>query len=125
MGGLGRIGRGVVCALAVTLGAGCFSPPAEAVARLAEVQAENAELDSALAGLEERFLGNQYMVQLWQELGRRHRAVSEVACKVHGNHFAAMSQHLERQTEKARALRRQKSVANATLSRGMGGPRER
>lgn len=118
------VARISVAALSLTCAVGCFSPPEEALQRLAEVQQENAELDAKLESLEERFLGNQYMVQMWQEMGRRHKSVSEVACKVHSSHFAAMSEHIEKQTAKARALKRQKSVANATLSRGgMGGPR--
>lgn len=117
------VARAGLFALALTSGVGCFSPSDEALARLAAVEEENAELDSKLAALEERFLGNQYTVQIWQELARRHKSVSEVACKVHSSHFAAMSEHIEKQTAKARALKRQKSVANATLSRGIGGPR--
>ena len=121
---MGKLGRVAVAALMLIGAVGCFSPPDEAVARLAEVEQENAALDDSLAALEERFLGNQYMVQMWQEMARRHQQISEVACEVHSAHFAAMSEHMEKQTEKARALKRQKSVAKATYSRGgVGGPR--
>lgn len=107
---------------------GCFEPSEEAVARLEQVKAQAEELDTAMASLEERFLGNQFRVMQWTELAERHQHVSEIACRNHGEHFSKMAAHFEKQNEKARMLKRRRNVArnnaDTVLTRGggMGGP---
>ncbi len=104
---------GVVCGV---LGAGCFSPPPEAEARLAALKRENDALNASLDTVEERLLGNQAGIHLWTELARRHQQVSAVACTVADGHLRGMAANLDRQQQKARALRRTTRVASATVS---------
>jgi len=103
------------------LSSGCFSPSKEAEARLASLQAEGQSMDQGLDSVEERLLGNQAMLQQWQEMGRRHNKVTQVHCAAAESHLVAMSGHEERQVAKARA-RRGKAPARETG--GLGGPRE-
>lgn len=106
--------------LALTLSAGCARPPPDAEARLAALEAEGQKMDEALDTVEERLLGNQARVHLWQELGERHKQVSAVHCKhAHGN-VEAIIEHEERQDEKARKLRRRHvaSVDSTVLTSG-------
>lgn len=106
--------------VALTLSAGCAQPPPDAEARLAELEAEGQKMDEALDKVEERLLGNQARMHLWQELGERHRQVSAVHCKhAHGN-VEAIIEHEERQEEKARKLRRRHvaSVDSTVLTSG-------
>ncbi|MDQ3264849.1 MAG: hypothetical protein M3Y59_14470 [Myxococcota bacterium] len=98
-------------------GTGCFSPPPEALARLEEVKAEGETLTAAVDGLEERFLGNQANLALWNEMARRHRTVSQVACKNHTEHFDQMVQKIASMEEKARTLRRRR-VARVDSAEG-------
>ncbi len=100
-----------VAVLALGLSAGCAAPPAEAEARLAAVRAEGREMDAALDTVEERLLGNQARVHLWQELGRRHQEVTAIHCQHADTHLAAMLQHQEKQEAKARRLRKRRQVA--------------
>ncbi len=113
----------------LVLGTGCFGPSKEAEERLAQTKRDAEELDGALASLEDRFLGNQYTVQLWSEMARRHGEVTQVACKNHSAHFAEMAEYLEKQTAKARMLKRRRTVASAKPVKavvgsegGIGGP---
>jgi hypothetical protein len=85
---------------------------AEAEARLAALEAEAEQLDVALDSVEERLLGNQAQLQLWAELGRRHKQVSAVHTQRSGAHFEAMVAYMERTQEKARTLKRRR-VASA------------
>ncbi|MDC0711441.1 hypothetical protein POL68_23420 [Stigmatella sp. ncwal1] len=110
MVGTRAIGLGMA-ALALTGSTGCFSPPPEAEARLAALEAEAQKMDEALDTVEERLLGNQAQVQLWQELGRRHKQVSEVHCQHADVHTTAILAHQQKQEEKAR-LNRRRSVAS-------------
>jgi hypothetical protein len=96
--------------------AGCFDPPAEAVARLEEVKREGKRMDAALDNVEDRLLGNQGRVHLWQELSARRQQVSAVACTVANEHIQGMVANLDKQTEKARRLKRPKR-GGAILSR--------
>lgn len=113
-----RIGRALVVIAFGLLGAtGCFSPSEESLARLEAVKAEGEELTLAVEGLEERFLGNQASLILWDELARRHQTVSAVACKNHTEHFDEMVKKIAAQEEKARTLRRRR-VAQAGGSSG-------
>jgi hypothetical protein len=115
--GVGRLGFLLALGGVVLFGQGCFSPSEEALTRLEETKKSGEELDTAMAGLEERFLGNQHTVQLWGEMARRHGQVSEVACKNHSEHYAAMALKMEQQAEKARSLRKRRSVAQVSLTR--------
>jgi hypothetical protein len=85
---------------------------AEADARLAALEAEAEQMDAALDSVEERLLGNQAQLQLWAELGRRHKQVSAVHTQQSGAHFEAMVAYMDRVQEKARGLKRRR-VASA------------
>jgi len=97
-------------ALAFALLAGCAKPPADAEARLAAVKQQAIELDKAFDSLEERLLGSQANVELWQEMARRHQTVSQVACENANQHLRGMVKSLEREEERSRSRRR--SVAS-------------
>jgi hypothetical protein len=97
------------CALLAVLAAGvtgCSEPPAAAGERLARVKQEAAELHRVLDDVEERLLGNQSQVQMWQELGRRHQAVSALACENVNSHVVEMAKNLDLQQDRTRRLRR-------------------
>jgi hypothetical protein len=98
--------------VALALMAGCARPPPDAEARLAELEAEGKKMDEALDNVEERLLGNQARMHLWQELGERHKYVSAVHCQHADANLAAMLEHQEKQEEKARKLKRRRHVAS-------------
>lgn len=101
-----------VAVVALSLSAGCAEPPPDAEARLAALEAEGKQMDAALDTVEDRLLGNQARMHLWQELGERHKLVSAIHCKhAHGN-VEAIIEHEEKQEEKARKLKRSHSVAS-------------
>jgi hypothetical protein len=100
-----------VAVLTLTLSAGCAEPPPDAEARLAALEAEGQQMDAALDTVEERLLGNQARVHLWQELGRRHQQVSEIHCQHTDANVMAILQHQEQQDEKARKLKKRRRVA--------------
>jgi hypothetical protein len=109
---VGKRGMGLgVAVLALALSPGCVGPPEGAEARLAALEAEGREMDEALDTVEERLLGNQARLHLWQELGRRHKEVSAIHCQHADMHLAALLQHHEKQEEKARQLRKRRRVA--------------
>jgi len=97
--------------VALALMAGCARPPPDAEARLAALEAEGEKMDAALDTVEERLLGNQARMHLWQELAVRHKSVSAVHCQHADANLAAMLAHHEKQEEKARKLRRRRHVA--------------
>ena len=101
-----------VAVVALSLAAGCVEPPADAEARLAALQAEGEQMDAALDQVEDRLLGNQARMHLWQELGERHKHVSAVHCQHADANLAAILEFQERQEEKARKLKRGHSVAS-------------
>jgi hypothetical protein len=103
------LGVGMV---ALALSAGCAEPPPDAEARLAALEAEGQQMDAALDTVEERLLGNQARVHLWQELGERHKLVSAVHCKHTDANVTAILLHQEKQLEKARRLKRRRHVAS-------------
>jgi hypothetical protein len=108
----GKQGMGVgLAVLTLALSSACAEPPPDAEARLAALEAEGRQMDAALDAVEERLLGNQAQVHLWQELGRRHQQVSAVHCQHADIHMAAMLEHHEKQEEKARQLRKRRRVA--------------
>ena len=77
------------------------SPPADAAARLAALEAEGSALNDSADQLETRLLAGQAQVHAWEELGRRHRDVSELACRVTDRHLESMVMVLEQQEEKS------------------------
>lgn len=95
-----------MAAVGLLLGTGCSGPSPEDEARLAALEAEGEEMDSALDSVEERLLGNQAMLQTWQELGRRHQDVTQLHCQSADSHMVALMKHFEKQEEKGRQLRR-------------------
>jgi uncharacterized protein YceH (UPF0502 family) len=101
----------VLAVLALALSTGCAEPPPDAEARLAALEAEGKQMDAALDNVEERLLGNQAQVHLWQELGRRHQQVSAIHCQHADTHMAAILEHHEKQEEKARQLKKRRRVA--------------
>ncbi len=98
--------------VALALASGCAEPPPDAEARLAALEAEGKQMDEALDTVEERLLGNQARMHLWQELGERHKTVSAVHCKHADANLAAMLEHQEKQEQKARKLKRRRHVAS-------------
>lgn len=102
----------VLVAAGLLCGSGCFQPPAESLARLEQVKAEGDEMLAAVDVLEERFLGNQANLMLWEELRRRHGQVSAIACQNHTSHFNEMVKKFEQNEQKARQIRRRR-VAEA------------
>jgi L-lactate utilization protein LutB len=89
-----------------------MDPPAEANARLAEDHQEGIAMERALDSLEERFLGAHANLAMWQEMARRHRSVSEVACQNLSEHVRGMVRNSERQQGNTRNLKRR--IASAT-----------
>src|SRR6478609_5427811 len=95
-----------VSAALVISATGCFGPSKEAEARLAQTKADGDQLLAKFDGLEDRFIGNQANVKFYTQLAERHQQVSQVACGNNEYHFNAMVEHMERQEEKARLLKR-------------------
>ena len=100
--------------------AGCINPPPEATARLAEVNEQGLQMERTLDSIEERLLGSHVNLALWQELARRHRSVSEVACQNLGEHAKEMVRMVDRQQEKSRNLKRRITRAASATSIGGG-----
>ncbi|PTL84597.1 hypothetical protein DAT35_05880 [Vitiosangium sp. GDMCC 1.1324] len=119
-----RKGLGLAAAV-LWLASGCAAPPEDAEARLAELQAEDERMDAALDEVETRLLGNQSMMHLWAELGRRHQEVSAIQCRVADEHLMGMAKNLEHQQEKARRLKKGRSMASVDSSVLTSGSRER
>lgn len=101
-----------VAVVALSVSAGCAEPPPDAEARLAALEEEGKQMDAALDTVEDRLLGNQARMHLWQELGERHKMVSAIHCQHADANLAAILEHEERQEEKARKLKRSHSVAS-------------
>lgn len=112
----GKRGLFAILVPVVLLSVGCFGPSDEAKARLAETKASGDALIAKFEGLEDRFLGNQANIKLYDELRERHQSVSAIACANQNEHFAEMVSHLEKTTEKARKLRRSRNVASAKVT---------
>lgn len=72
--------------LGVAFAACQASPPTDAQARLASVEAEGQALTQAADGLEARLLAGRSALAHWEEMARRHREVSAVACRVNEGH---------------------------------------
>ncbi len=105
-----RWGLGLA-AVALWLASGCGSPPEDAEARLAQLEAEDKLMDAALDTVETRLLGNQSKLHLWQEMERRHEQVSAIQCRVADDHLMAIAKHYEKQEAKARQLHKRRRMA--------------
>lgn len=123
-GGMRRGGLGLA-ALVLGLASGCASPPDDAEARLAELQAEDERMDAALDEVETRLLGNQATMHLWAELGRRHQEVSAIQCRVADEHLMGMARHYEHMEEKARQMKKGRRMAAVDSTVLTSGSRER
>jgi hypothetical protein len=109
-----------VAALVWLVGPGCVPAPKDGQARLEELNRNGVEMSVALDVLEERLIGAQANLELWQEIARRHQTVSAIACENLSNHVSGMVRNQERQAEKSRSLRRPLATA-ARAPRGIGG----
>ncbi|WP_164011817.1 hypothetical protein [Pyxidicoccus trucidator] len=115
--GIRRMWLGLgVAAVGLSLGTGCMSPSSESEERLAALEAEAEELDVALDDVEERLLGNQAMLQTWQEMGRRHQQVTQLHCQTADTHLMALMKHYDKQEEKARQMKRRRGTVAAVDS---------
>jgi hypothetical protein len=115
--GIRRMWLGLtVAAVGLSLGTGCMSPSPEAEERLAALEAEAEEMDVALDDVEERLLGNQAMLQTWQEMGRRHQQVTQLHCQTADTHLMALMKHYDKQEEKARQMKRRRGTVAAVDS---------
>ena len=116
-----RVGVGC-CVLGLVAAAGCAKAPPESAQRFAETKKSEIELERQLSQLEDRLLGAQAAVHLWQEIGRRHGQVSAVACENAERHLEGIVKHFEHQDEKRRLGHRRVATAKFSLSHtGMGG----
>ncbi|WP_223639534.1 hypothetical protein [Corallococcus sp. EGB] len=121
------LGLAGVAGLAVSTG--CGRPPDDSEARLAALEAEGKQMDQALDAVEDRLLGSQGRLAMWNELGRRHQEVSAIQCKVADAHMAAILKHEDKQNQKSRTLKQQRnpmaSVDTAVLTSGKVPTRQR
>jgi len=108
-------------AVGLVVSAGCAKPPADAAARLAETKRSEIELERQLWQLEERLLGAQAAVHMWQEIGRRHEQVSAVACENANRHLEGIARHFEHQDSKQRLARKMPTTKRSLSRSSMGG----
>lgn len=108
--------------LLTPLSSGCFEPSDEAKARLEQIKVEGKAFDAQLDAVEDRLLGNQTRVSLWQELGQRHQDVSALACANVVKHADEMVVLREKQAEKVRHHRGQLASDEPLAGAGVGGP---
>jgi hypothetical protein len=73
--------------------------------RLSEVKLQGTEIDRTLDLLEERLLASQANVELWQEMARRHRNVSALACGNAEEHLKAMVKNLDKKGQRRRVAK--------------------
>lgn len=98
-----RAAAGAVALMMSVVGStGCFDAPTETKERLASVKAQGEDLGAALDGIEERLLGNQATVKLWNEMAWRHRGVSEVACENLATHAESIEKFMQKEKKKTR-----------------------
>lgn len=114
MGGYGKRLLGACCCL--VLAAGCVSEPRDAAERLAKLKQDGEALNRAADAVEERMLGSQANLHLWQELAERHKHVSAIATMNSNEHFLAMVKMLDKQQEKARKLKRSRVASERYLT---------
>jgi hypothetical protein len=85
---------------------GCRGPSdAERRARLSAILEENRALNDSLDAVELRLMGDQTMVVMWQELGQRHRDVSELACHNLSGHLEAVARFIDSQEVRTGRMR--------------------
>lgn len=65
--------------------------------------------DDTLDQLENRLLWSQSRVREWEELARRRRQITEVACRNQTQHLQEMAVALENQNQKLKDKRRRRS----------------
>jgi hypothetical protein len=114
---------GACCGL--SLAAGCVSEPRDAAERLAQLKKNGEELNRAADTIEERLMGNQANLHLWQELAERHKRVSAIATANGNEHFMAMVKMLDKQEQKARKLKRSRVASERLLSGAVASNRHR
>jgi hypothetical protein len=104
--------------LAVLAAAGlaCDQSPRAAAERLSGLNARGAELERALEDVEERLVGNQARVHMWEEMGRRHEHVSALACENVSAHVVEMAKRLDVQHEKRRVRRGRPHARSPAMS---------
>ncbi|RKH46432.1 hypothetical protein D7X96_17660 [Corallococcus interemptor] len=121
------LGLAATVGLAVSTGCGGQSPE-DSEARLAVLEAEGKQMDQALDAVEDRLLGSQGRLAMWNELGRRHQEVSAIQCKVADAHMAAILKHEDKQNQKARMVKQRNSMASvdtAVLTSGKAPAQQR
>ncbi|HZA51672.1 MAG TPA: hypothetical protein VE549_13090 [Myxococcaceae bacterium] len=84
---------------------GCDQSSPSWVERLSRLSAQGEDMERAIEDLEERLLGNQARVHLWQEMARRHQRVSAVACENLSGHALEIAKRMDLQQVKRRARR--------------------
>ncbi|RKH57089.1 hypothetical protein D7V93_18970 [Corallococcus llansteffanensis] len=114
--GMRRMWLGLAAVLGLTVSTGCGQSPEDSEARLAVLEAEGKQMDQALDAVEDRLMGSQGRLAMWNELGRRHQEVSAIQCKVSDAHLAAMMKHLDKQDQKARTVKQRNSMASVLTS---------
>lgn len=102
-----------LAAVGMCVWTGCFEAPPEAQVRLEQLRADGLALNEAIDEVGGRLLGGRSVVSLWEEMGWRHRSVSEIACQTASTHLAAMERHQEKQDQRSRKHRRQRMQAQA------------
>lgn len=98
------------------LAAGCVSEPRDAAERLAKLKQDGEALNRAADTIEERLMGNQANLHVWQELAERHKHVSAIATMNSNEHLLAMVKMLDKQQEKARKLKRSRVASERYFS---------
>ncbi|NOK32868.1 hypothetical protein D7W79_09410 [Corallococcus exercitus] len=111
-----RMWLGLAVAVGLAVSTGCGQSPEDSEARLAALEAEGKQMDQALDAVEDRLMGSQGRLAMWNELGRRHQEVSAIQCKVSDAHMAAILAHEDKQNQKARTLKQRNSMASVDTS---------
>ena len=120
---MGKIAIGAVAMFVSSLGGAAWTlrdagEPAEVRGDVVVwTAADQARLEESIAEVEERLLGSQARVGLWDELATRHEEVSEVACANLGEHVVAM----ERRAPRPPTLQARRGPADARRV-AAGGP---
>lgn len=123
-----RVGLGLAAAVGLAVTTGCGQSPEDSEARLAALEAEGKQMDQALDAVEDRLMGSQGRLAMWNELGRRHQEVSAIQCRVADSHIAAILKHEDKQNQKARTLKQRNSMASvdaAVLTSGKAPKQQR
>lgn len=111
-----RMWLGLTAAVGLAVSTGCGQSSEDSEARLAVLEAEGKQMDRALDTVEDRLMGSQGRLAMWNELGRRHQEVSAVHCKVADAHVEAIVKHYDKQDQKARVIKQRNSMASAATS---------